>query len=74
MVCREIMSCPVVSRLRGDLSILRVVFCETCSEPCQRSLLTPLRQELEETLLPDGTILCAGAQRLRALPDEATLG
>ena len=74
MVCREIMSCPVVSMLRGDLGILRVVFCETGSEKCRRERLAPLLRGLQDTLLPDGTIYCQDAPRLSTLQLEHQLG
>jgi hypothetical protein len=38
MVCREIISCPVVHELRGALGDRRITYCETCALPC------PLRQ------------------------------
>ncbi len=34
MVCREIISCPFVQQLRGELRLCRIIYCETSSEPC----------------------------------------
>lgn len=34
MVCREILSCPVVQKLRGPLGECRILYCETGALPC----------------------------------------
>jgi hypothetical protein len=42
MVCREILSCPVVQKLRGPLGECRILYCETGALPC--ALLVLLRE------------------------------
>ncbi len=53
MVCREIISCPVVSQLRGPLGLCRITYCETGALPC--ALLALLREGKQlPALRPDG--------------------
>ena len=42
MVCREIISCPVVHQLRGPLGDCRITYCETGALPC--ALVSLLRE------------------------------
>jgi hypothetical protein len=57
MVCREIISCPLVHQLRGELELCRILYCETGLEPCVRHRLIEEGRAVPATLLPNGTHL-----------------
>jgi len=54
MVCREIITCPVVQELRGELQLCRIIYCETSSEPCALRPLLGEGKPVPVTLLPSG--------------------
>jgi hypothetical protein len=51
MVCRQIISCPLVQYLRG---LRRLAYCETGSAPCALLPLLRAGKPVPPTLLPDG--------------------
>ena len=57
MVCREIISCPLVQQLRGELELCRILYCETGLERCVRHRLVEEGHVVPATLLPNGTYL-----------------
>ncbi len=54
MVCREIISCPVVQQLRGEHRLCRIIYCETSSQPCILRDLLVSGQPVPPSLLPSG--------------------
>lgn len=57
MVCREIITCPLVHLLRGELELCRILYCETGIELCVRHRLIEEGQSVPATLLPNGSHL-----------------
>jgi hypothetical protein len=54
MVCREIITCPLVQQLRGDFQLSRIIYCETSSAPCALRPLVAHGRPVPVTLLPNG--------------------
>ena len=54
MVCREIITCPLVQQLRGDFQLSRIIYCETSAEPCALRALLGEGKPVPATLLPSG--------------------
>jgi hypothetical protein len=57
MVCRDIITCPLVRQLRGELELCRILYCETGLEACARHRLVVEGQRVPPTLLPNGSFL-----------------
>jgi hypothetical protein len=63
MVCREIISCPIVQLLRGELELCRIAYCETGSLPCALHQLVREGKPVPPTMLPSGVARPGAALR-----------